>query len=270
MMISVVVVVFLCILGMAGAGYAELSWDIVLPEGGEEDEAVRVCLEHLRETGRAHEAAFQVVAAPNPEAARTILVGSPDRNPHVAKYLEVGAVALEEVSDPQGYQIATVPRNPGMTIVVAGGSLIGDVYGLYWVRDRMRVRGRMEPIDCRHAPVLETRYTRIRVESKEDIQRALSYRLNLVYGETPLRLVPWKSEAEAAENEGHRAKAKELAEYAHALHMKFMPFGTEFTFHPSLIEEFGARLSPSDPQLWEALKAKYRRLFEALPEIDGW
>jgi hypothetical protein len=51
--------------------------------------------------------------------------------------------------------------------------------------------------------------------------------------------------------------------------MKYFCFANEFTYHPSLIKEFDARLSPCDPNFWEALQGKYRKLFTALPELDG-
>ena len=35
------------------------------------------------------------------------------------------------------------------------------------------------------------------------------------------------------------------------------------------MEEFGASLSPADPRLWDAVQAKYRRLLQAMPELDG-
>ena len=122
---------------------------------------------------------------------------------------------------------------------------------------------------ARHQPSLPWRYTRIRVQTKDDIRRALRYRLNIVYGDNPLNLVPWNSDAEAAENEQHRAETRELASYAHALHMKFFPFGTDFTYHPSLLADLGASASLEDPRFWEVLKAKYRLLLEAMPELDG-
>jgi len=81
--------------------------------------------------------------------------------------------------------------------------------------------------------------------------------------------VPWNSEPQRAENQKHRARTGELAEYAHSLHMKFMSFGTEFTYHPSLLAEFGTTLSPSDPRFWDAVRAKFRRLLQAVPELDG-
>jgi hypothetical protein len=61
----------------------------------------------------------------------------------------------------------------------------------------------------------------------------------------------------------------ELISYAHSLHMKVLVFGTDFTYHPSLIEEHRATLSPCDPRFWQAVQAKYRRLLKAMPMLDG-
>ena len=82
-------------------------------------------------------------------------------------------------------------------------------------------------------------------------------------------LVPWNSDAEAATNAKNRVELKKLIDYAHRLHLKYLVYEDEFSYHPSLLAEFGATLSPQDPAFWDALQAKYRRLFQAMPEIDG-
>ncbi|MFA6245031.1 MAG: DUF4838 domain-containing protein, partial [Candidatus Hydrogenedentales bacterium] len=84
-----------------------------------------------------------------------------------------------------------------------------------------------------------------------------------------LDLIPWDSEPEATLNRKNREDVKELIAYAHGLHMKYFSFANDFTYHPSLLRETGATLSPSDPKFWEAVKLKYRKLFTALPELDG-
>ena len=143
------------------------------------------------------------------------------------------------------------------------------MYGLYWLWDRIRVSKKIPDINTLREPALEWRYTRIAVKNKQDIQRTLRYGLNTVYVQKLLDLVPWDSEPEKSENELNRHKVRELIQYAHSLHLKVFAFGTDFTYHPSILKEFGASLTPCDPSFWDALQAKYRRLLKALPELDG-
>ncbi len=253
----------------ADISHAQTDWRVAVSPASLKDEAISVCLSDLIETGRENGLILKTVTDERTPSANAIVVGDASRNRITADLRRRGALELVGVEHPQGYEIVPVADGNRTIVVVAGGSLIGDVYGLYWIWDRIRVLKRVPTDQVKHQPDLETRYTRIPVRSRADIRRALRYRLNLVFGETPLRLVPWDAEPERTENRKARAQARELAEYAHALHMKFMPFGTEFTYHPSLLAEFGATLSPSDPRLWDAVRAKFRRLLQAMPELDG-
>ena len=264
--ILLVCVLFCC---LACGGRAWADWSVVVPEDHAKDEAIRAALDDLRDAGEAHGIAFNVVSESAAFEGDAIVVGAPERNSVSRRLGEEGALALDGVDHQESYEIATVLARGHKTIAVAGGSVLGDVYGLYWIWDRLRILGRVPDINVKREPVLGIRYTRIPVRNKADIRKALRYGLNLVYGENPLRLVPWNAEPENTENEAHRAETRALADYAHALHLKFLAFGTDFTYHPTLLEEFGAALNPADPKFWEAVQAKYRRLFEAVPELDG-
>lgn len=264
---AMIIVLALC--GLVYNADARADWTVVLPEALAEDEAVTVVLADLKDAAQARGIAIEPAGEPGRATGNVIFVGSPERNASVRRMQARGALALSGVTKPDGYEIVTMPGDGGRTMVVAGGSVLGDVYGLYWLWDRLRVQGGIPDINVRHEPSLDTRFTRIVVRSEEDIRRALRYRLNMVFGETPLRLVPWDAEPERTENEGHRARTRELAAYAHAVHLKFVAFGTDFTYHPSLLAEFGATLNPADPAFWAAVQTKYRRLFEAMPELDG-
>ncbi len=247
----------------------QAEWTVVISESALEDEAIRVCLEDLTEAGRESGLVLTAEADSKELSANAIVVGDATRNRVAADLVHRGIIRLAGVENPQGYEIITTVHSDRKIVVVAGGSLIGDVYGLYRIWDRLRVLKHVPTLNVIEQPDLEIRYTRVAVKSKEDIRRALRYRLNLVFGDNPLNLVPWNSEPENSENRKHREETRELAEYAHSLHMKFLTFGTEFTYHPSLLEEFGATLSPSDPRFWDAVQAKFRRLLQAVPELDG-
>jgi hypothetical protein len=146
---------------------------------------------------------------------------------------------------------------------------MGDVNGIYWLWDRIRVFKKLPEINMKREPALKVRYTRVHVKSKNDIKRALRYGLNLVYIREPLSLVPWNVEPEGSQNQKNREKAKELINYAHDLHMNVLAFGTDFTYHSSLSKEYNATLAPCDPNYWQAVQAKYRLLLKSMPELDG-
>ena len=257
------------VLALTWTRHAHADWAVAVPDACANEEAVRVAIADLNDAGKEHGIAFHTVGEGAVLSGDRILVGAPDRNAATRRLQQEGAITLDGVKNPEGYAIATIARQDGRIIVVAGGSALGDAYGLYWIWDRLCVFGRIPDINVKREPALQYRYTRIVVRSKEDIRRALRYGLNTVYGENPLRLIPWNVEPEDTENEACRAATRELEAYAHSLHLKFLAFGTDFTYHPALLEEFGAAPSPSDPKFWQAVQEKYRRLFQAMPELDG-
>ncbi len=248
---------------------ANAQWTVVIPQAYRDDEAIRVAVDDLAQEGSAHGITFVESGETDEVSSPAIVVGSSERSAVTARLVGDGTVALQGVTHPEGYEIVSAKSGQGIVVVVAGGSVLGDVYGLYWIWDRLRVLGRIPEFNARREPDLDIRYTRIPVQNKADIRRALRYGLNLVYGENPLRLIPWDSEPENMENAKYREQTRELAAYAHSVHLKFLAFGTDFTYHPSLLKEFGATLNPEDPQFWVAVQAKYRMLFDAMPELDG-
>jgi len=257
------------VLSFFNYNYAQTEWTIILSNDQLKDEAIRVSLEDLKNTGEAFGFVFSVIGEQIKSFDNAVIVGDTARNQATANLAKTRKIQLAGVADPQGYEIITTDIDGGKAIVVAGGSIIGDVYGLYWIWDRLRVFKKLPDINVKREPALKIRYTRVPVKSKADIKRALRYGLNLVYGENPLALIPWDAEPERTENEKNREKTRELAEYAHALHMKFLSFGTDFTYHPSLLKKLGATLSPADPCFWDAVQVKYRKLLQAIPELDG-
>ncbi len=259
----------LLVLFLVTISYAQTEWSVIISKDQLKDEAIKVSLEDLKETGKEFGLTFNVLNNINKSNKQVIVIGDGDRNNVTASFVKKGKISLEGVTDTEGYEIITKVIDGRKTIIVAGGSIPGDVYGVYWIWDRIRVFKDIPDINIKREPALKIRYTRVQVRSKEDIKRALRYGLNLVYGDNPLSLIPWDAEPERTENEKNREKTRELIKYAHALHIKFLSFGTDFTYHPALLEEFGATLSPSDPFFWDAVQAKYRRLLQALPELDG-
>jgi len=264
----------LCLIFVSLLHSAE-SWTIVCSKAMQQDEAVRVAIHDLQETGAALGFAFTLVDDARMPSSQTLLVGDAQRNRVTAKYTAQGRLTLQGVKCEQGYEIVSQKINGQRVMVIAGGSLIGDVYGLYWLWDRLRVCKTLPDLQIIREPDLPIRLSLAwgrrgsGGESKAEMQNALRYSINWVSGPAVLDLVPWESEPERSRNEANRNRTRALINYAHALHMNYFSFANEFTFHPSLLEKMSASLSPCDPCFWDALQEKYRSLFRSLPELDG-
>jgi len=246
------------------------NWEIVLDQSLAKDEAIKVVLSDLENTSRQCGYRFGYSLRQNTTPANVILLGNTTGIASTIELLNQGKIELSAISNPEGYEIISTGKEGSKSIIVSGGSAIGAVYGLYWVWDRMRVYRAIPDINVKREPDLKIRQTRSLVTSKDDLRIALRFGINVVFGENPLNLIPWNSEPERTENQKHREKTRELVAYAHALHMKYLAFGTDFTYHPSLLREFAATLSPDDPAFWHAVQAKYRKLFQVMPEVDGF
>jgi hypothetical protein len=268
-MIKIAILFFALFIILPGYPHAMTEYSVIADSRFINEEAIKVALQDLVAIGMNYGIVFKASAESKKGSENLILVGSAARNNFTAEFIKKGKVQLKGVTDPEGYEIRTVQTENRMVIIVAGGSLIGDVNGLYWMMDRIRVFKYLPELDLKREPALKIRYTRVPVNSKNDIKRALAYGLNLIYIRDPLSLVPWNAEPEGKQNQQNREKAKELIAYAHELHMQVVAFGTEFTYHPSLLEECIAKLSPCDTTFWYALQEKFRRLLRAMPELDG-
>ena len=255
-------------------GQENIKWDIFISQS-HQDEAIKVALKDLHEAGRKYGLIFTIQNGNKILSQNSIIVGSPDRNELTAKFINNHNIMLQEIEDPQGYEIFTRLIDGRKIITVSGGSIIGDIYGLYWLWDRIRVFKEIPEINVKRYPVLKTRISlpwgrrSSAGETKEQMQQALRYSFNWISGPAILDLVPWDSEPERTNNKKNRERIKKLIDYAHKLHLKYYSFVNEFTYHPSLLEEFGASLTAEDPKFWEALQEKHRRLFRAIPKLDG-
>ncbi|HQK78020.1 MAG TPA: hypothetical protein PKZ25_17630, partial [Candidatus Hydrogenedentes bacterium] len=135
---AMIIVLALC--GLVYNADARADWTVVLPEALAEDEAVTVVLADLKDAAQARGIAIEPAGEPGRATGNVIFVGSPERNASVRRMQARGALALSGVTKPDGYEIVTMPGDGGRTMVVAGGSVLGDVYGLYWLWDRLRVQ----------------------------------------------------------------------------------------------------------------------------------
>ena len=248
-------------------GDSAFNWSVILSNELAQDEAIKVAVADLQTVGENFGIAFKVENGKKSAAA--LFVGDASRNPQTAKMIESGVFNLESLENDEGFQIITREVDGKTVMCVAGGSIRGDVNGLYWIWDRIRVYKSIPAINTIRIPDLQYRST-IAGSSKESMRNALRYGATWVVGDISTNnLIPWGVEPEDTKNKQNRDKVRELIEYAHSLHLKYLVFEDEFSYHPKLIEEFGATLSPNDPAFWDAAQAKYRRLLKALPEIDG-
>ena len=231
-----------------------------------DDVAIEAAIEDLEEDGAPFGLSFRK-SVEAPSSGNVIVVGDAARNPAGEALLKQAGLDMTGVSDPQGYEIRTRPQQGGRLIAIAGGSILGDAYGLYWLWDRMRVYGEIPDLDVVRMPAVPVRLTE--ASAVEDVRNALRYGATWVSGGLLDNLMPWSSEPEATRNAETRAELAKLIDVAHAHHLKYLATGDEFSYHPSLLEEFNATLDPRDPNFWKALQAKYRRLFEVFPELDG-
>jgi hypothetical protein len=241
------------------------DWRVVLGAEHESEISTRLALEDLAAAFAGRGLTLALEGPGERSIGNTILIGSAARD----------AGPIDTPDDPDGYVIKTFDRNGARTLLVSGGSVIGDVYGLYWILDRLRVHGHIPEINTVRVPVMKIRFGAAwgrrggGGNSKEEMRIALRQTINWVSGPPVLDLVPWNSEPEATANAENRKQTQELIAYAHSLHMKYFSFANEFTYHPSFLDETGATLSPCDPKFWDAVQEKFRMLFTALPELDG-
>lgn len=241
------------------------TWSVHVPQALRDDAALRAAVEDLKNACRRF--GITLTATNAGPSGNVTLVGDAHRNPLTAKLVEQGRLELHGVDVPEGFEIRTIGSAQGTTMVIAGGSVIGDVYGLYWLLERLQVEGAMPTINTRREPALAIRHAS--GETSSDIRNALRHTFNWVSGQNILHLVPWKSESAKAASVQGRRRAQPLIDLAHHYHMKYLAWCDEITYHPSLWREFGATRDPADPALWRMLQAKYRRLLTAMPELDG-
>ena len=251
------------------------SWQIIIPTKLQQEEAVKVVLSDLQTLGQELNIEINVTDDHVAINNHAIIVGNPSINKITKELQKKSTISLKGVDNEQGYEIITSKTENGKVMVVAGSSMIGNVYGLYWLWDRMRVYKTIPDINVIRIPALKTRMSLAWGRrpfgggSKETMQQALRQSVNWVSGAPILDLVPWDSEPENSINAKNRIKTNELIDYAHSIDMKYFCFANEFTYHPSLLKEHDAILSPCDQNFWNALQDKYRKLFTALPNLDG-
>ncbi|MBN1348821.1 hypothetical protein JXJ21_05380 [candidate division KSB1 bacterium] len=245
-----------------------VKWHVFMSKTQAEDRALQLAVEDLKTTASQFGIELKLVSDAKKLVANSIIVGNTANNTLTASLCKEGLIELSEMEDPQGYEILITNIDGKKVLLCAGGSVSGDVYGLYWIWDRLRIKRCIPDISVKHIPGLKIRYAG--GGSKEALRDALRYRATWVTAPFSVnQLVPWDAEPERSQNEVNREQAREFIDYAHQLHLKVLVYEDEFSYHPSLMEEFKAKPTPSDPLFWDVVQAKYRRLLQIMPELDG-
>ncbi len=261
------ILLFLACLAFHINAEAAQIWQLVMSKAISQDEAIKVAVRDLETTGAEYGINFQVNEDNKIIAGPSVIIGSPKRSRKTDKLVKTNQIVLREMSDEQGYEIITKEINGTKIMIIAGGSVVGDVNGLYWLWDRIRVNKNVPDINVLRSPELKIRVAA--ANNEEEMQHALRRGITWVTGRAINDIVPWDIDPEKSANKENRIRFKKLIEYAHALHLKYLMYGDEFTFLPSFLREFNATLSPDDPAFWQMVQEKYRRLFQSMPELDG-
>ncbi len=248
--------------------FANENWKIVISNKLKSDEAIKVALEDLKKISSNYEIEFIFKDESSPIENNTILIGNDSRNKITKKLKAKNLLQLKNLTEKQGFQIITTKINSNTVMVVSGGSVIGEVYGIFWIIDRIMVNQNIPDINVIRIPELKIRTT-ITSITKENLHRALRAEINWVAGGRLNDLVAWGVQPEDSINQKNREEFKELIKYAHSLHLKLLIYTDEFTYHPNILKEFNAKLSPEDDNFWNAVQAKFRRILTDLPGLDG-
>lgn len=236
------------------------QWQLIPGESNRDDIALKLAIADV--PAAAAQAGITVTESDGarPAAVNRILVGDAARNALVAAMVRDGIVELKGAVHPQGFEMRTVRDSAGnTTIVVAGDAVVGDVYGMYWLWDRIRVFKAIPELNLVRAPALGIRAGGGLRESS--LKQALRYTVNWVIGVDGNALVPWDAEPLRSANEKNREETQRLTALAHALHMKYLADVDAFSCHPDDLRRFGASLTPSDP-----IQHAQTTVFNSLPE----
>jgi hypothetical protein len=256
----------------ADESWAGESWQVYIDPAIAGEPAIRAAIEDLQESGKRLGVEFREISAPPKSLDSVIVVGLPEGNPILSQLVGSETTHLGPLTSDQAYRIHTVGPDPnnqqGRTVMVlTGQSVPAYVNGLYWLWDRLRVFKRIPEINTVREPVGSVRLTEARNE--EELRNALRFSATWVSGGNILDLVPWDVEPVASRNSENRRRLAPLIDLAHAFHLKYLAAGDEISYHPSMLNAMNARPDPADPQIWQLLQEKYRRLFRALPGLDG-
>ena len=150
---------FLWIACLSHASPEAQTWHMLVDSRLANDEAINVAIHDLKESGAQNGIEFVKTITLKTKHSHVIIVGSPERNHHTMRMVEKGELDLKGVESDQGFEIVTKTKGDSLTIIVSGGSVLGEVYGLFWILDRLKVNGHVPDINAVREPELKIRFS---------------------------------------------------------------------------------------------------------------
>jgi len=206
----------------------------------------------------------------------TLIVGNVDRNKYTKTLVEGDKIHITKEILEEGFEIQTIKADTGNTlIIIAGSTVIGEAYGIYWLIDRLQVYQGIPEMNEIRAPAFSVRIASAWGRhlsgggNEEQLKNSLRYSFNWVSGMNMLDLIPWNSEPENEVNLENCKNMQRWIDLAHDLGMRYFAFSNEVVYHPSLFNYNPNLLNPCNPEFWDTFQDKYRLLFRALPSLDG-
>ncbi len=181
---------------------------------------------------------------------------------------------------------AEISSDDGSILITAQGEL-GLAYGLFQLCDHIRSErelpaegGITRPqlpyrIAATGAPlgdslegplVSDQKLDHTRQEFRKRVRKALKYGYNVLVISRTENYIPWEHPKWGKRSARYRKHLEAMIDVAHQHHMKILLMGDEFLY---LANAFDGKPSVKDDQLWEYLAAKYRRLLDDCPGLDG-
>ena len=134
------------------------NWYVVLDKPLATDEAIQVAIDDLNKSGESFGVQFIKTSKTNKKYTNSIIVGSPERNGDTKSLVEKKKLTLEDIDCEQGFEIVTKSIDGRKVMVVSGGSILGETYGLFWISDRLKVTGTIPDINTVREPELKIRF----------------------------------------------------------------------------------------------------------------
>jgi hypothetical protein len=119
-MIRYLLIIFLFLLLFTALAYSQTTYNIHVDRELHADEAIKVALEDLITTGESFGLKLSIAEGQEKAKVNAIIIGTPDRNKLTADLVKNYSINLQDVTDPQGYEIITLPVGKGKIIIVAG------------------------------------------------------------------------------------------------------------------------------------------------------
>ena len=187
------------------------------------------------------------------------------------------------------YEIRKGTNTPRTSYIHANTPL-GLAYALFDISDQVRIHQRIPDINTTVVPALPYRFLLISPmpvnslagpntsgnEFDQMFKRferltieAVKYRYNFIVLGNAENFFPWTGSRYEQRSKKYGVFLKRFIEIAHNHHVGLFLIGDEFVYLPELLEQYKAKASVKDENLWRALQSKYRDFLDTFPELDG-